>query len=528
VGAQIALTTAALVVLNASLTFTNIWPTLGVWWNGGLSIDLALLVLALAFVQRRRGALSERGVKWIALAWVALVIARYVDVTMRSLFGRAPSLYWDLQFVPDVSAMFAVVASTWWSVAFISALIVVPLVVFMVSRWALARLVAATARRAGAVTLVPAAFAVGLAAVLQAAGVPLPSSFAVADSASLVYAAQVSEMIVETSGYARDELPDSPAIQSDFSRTKGADVLLLFLESYGAASWERPELASALEESRARLDADIRESGRSIVSAMVESTTFGGQSWLTHLTLLSGVPVSDPGVTLELMAQPRDTLVKAFGRAGYRTVAVMPGLLTPWPEGAFYGFDTIYDHARLDYQGPPFGWWDINDQFALARVDALEVEPRDRQPVFIVLPTITTHAPFTPAPPYQPDWTRVLGDQPYDAADLDRAWSDQPDWTDLAPSYVRAMAYAHSMVGGYLRRRAGHDLVMILVGDHQPPALVSGEGASWNVPVHVITHRRDILDRLLARDFTAGLAPGERVLTRMDGLLPILLDAFGD
>ena len=109
-----------------------------------------------------------------------------------------------------------------------------------------------------------------------------------------------------------------------------------------------------------------------------------------------------------LMAEPRDTLVTVFGRQGYRTVAIMPGLLRGWPEGAFYGFETIYDHTRLDYKGPPFGWWDLNDQFALARADALEIAPRPRRPAFIFFPTITTHAPFTPAPPYQPDWVRVL------------------------------------------------------------------------------------------------------------------------
>ena len=32
-------------------------------------------------------------------------------------------------------------------------------------------------------------------------------------------------------------------------------------------------------------------------------------------------------------------------------------------------------------------------------------------------------------------------------------------------------------------------LLTIVIGDHQPPALVSGEGAPWDVPMHVITNR---------------------------------------
>jgi phosphoglycerol transferase MdoB-like AlkP superfamily enzyme len=228
------------------------------------------------------------------------------------------------------------------------------------------------------------------------------------------------------------------------------------------------------------------------------------------------------------MAQRRDTLVKTFGRHGYRTVAIMPGLLRSWPQGSFFGFEAIYDRARLDYHGPPFGWWDINDQFALARADALEIAPLPRRPAFIFFPTITTHAPFTPTPPYQAEWTRVLTPHPYDAADLNRAWSQQPDWLNLGPGYIHSLVYAYATLGGYLRLRADRDLVVILLGDHQPPALVSGPGASWEVPVHVIASRPGVLDRLRQHRFRDGLVPRGPAVARMDMLLAILLDAFGD
>ena len=39
---------AALVVLDASLTFNNLWPTPGVSWRGELSVELAACVLAMA------------------------------------------------------------------------------------------------------------------------------------------------------------------------------------------------------------------------------------------------------------------------------------------------------------------------------------------------------------------------------------------------------------------------------------------------------------------------------------------------
>ena len=266
-------------------------------------------------------------------------------------------------------------------------------------------------------------------------------------------------------------LPPAPPIASDLARVEGADVFLIFIESYGAVSWDRPAFVEALAASRARLEADIRDTGRRVVSALVESTTFGGESWLAHISLLSGTEVRDQDTNVRLMAQPRETMVTAFARQGYRTVAIMPGLQRALARGRFYGFDEVYGADRLGYHGPPFGWWDITDQFALARMDALEIAPRRPcRRLFVFFPTISTHTPFTPTPPYQPDWARILTATPYDADDLDRAWSQPPDWLNLGPGYAQALDYMHATLGGYLRLRADRDFVMMLIGDHQPPA----------------------------------------------------------
>ena len=104
---------------------------------------------------------------------------------------------------------------------------------------------------------------------------------------------------------------------------------------------------------------------------------------------------------------------------------------------------------------------------------------------------------------------------------------DYPDWLNLGPSYVKALRYAYRTIGGYLRYRAERDFILILVGDHQPPALVSGEGASWDVPVHIVASRFQVLDRLRRHRFVDGLVPPSPIVARMDTLLPILLDAFG-
>jgi len=268
----------------------------------------------------------------------------------------------------------------------------------------------------------------------------------------------------------------------------------------------------------------LAETGRGAVSAFVRSPTFGGNSWLAHASLLSGIEVTDNRIYKLLLTQDRVTLVHRFKQRGYRAVAVMPGLRQAWPEGAFYGFDSIYGKPDLDYRGQEFGWWSIPDQFALARLDDLELSDQGGPPRFVFFPTISTHLPFRPTPPYQKDWGRMItSEEPYDTAAYETAVARKPDWTDLGPAYAESVAYALTYLAGYLRHRPQADLVLVVLGDHQPASSVSGEMASWEVPVHVITGRQEILKGLRSEGFVRGLIPGRPALGPMHGLYAILL-----
>jgi hypothetical protein len=319
-------------------------------------------------------------------------------------------------------------------------------------------------------------------------------------------------------------------MDSDMSRVKDADVFLVFIESYGAITYDRPEIAQGLEASRRNLGDAIRTTKRDVVSGFVESPTFGGSSWLAHISLLSGIEVRDPETNAKLMSEPRDTLVRAFGRRGYRTIGLMPGQRQSWPEGKFYGFDEIYGYDKLDYHGPEFGWFAVPDQYSLDRFDLVEANRAGRQPLFVVFPTVSTHFPFTPTPPYQPDWKRMSTDTPYDGPDVTRAYEEEHemDWEHFAPGYIESMSYDLDTIAGYLRTRADRDFVMIMLGDHQPPAVLSGPRAPWEVPVHIVASRPAVLERFVAKGFLPGLQPQRPAVSKMHELLPTILDALGN
>ena len=513
----------SLVVLNASLTFENVWPTPRIEWGSALSLELALCVVLLTVAHRRAPALARRILPAI---WVVLVAGHYLDVTAPGLYGREFNLYWDSQHLGNVAAMLAR-AAPWWLIATVVGVAVLAVgTAYALARLALGQVAAAMETRRVRLTIVALAAAVVLLFAGQRLTGGLPIDVAFADPVTPAYARQARFALgIFGAGAATAPLGPSPALDTGLRAIEGVDVLLVFVESYGAITYETPGISAGLAASRADFDAAIRETGRQVVSAYVESPTFGASSWLAHLSLLSGVEVRDQYAYTSLMASQRDTIITNFARRGYRTVALMPGMRQAWPEGAFYRFDVIYGRDRLEYEGPQFGWWSIPDQYALAKLDALERRHPARAPVFVVFPTSTTHAPFGPVPPYQPAWSRVLTANAFDEADVARAMAVSPDLSNLAPSYVRGMAYEYMALAGYLREQLD-DLLLIVLGDHQPPAAVSGRGAPWHVPVHVIGRREHVLRRLRDDGFRPGLEPRRPSIGAMHQLAPMLLDAF--
>ncbi len=348
----------------------------------------------------------------------------------------------------------------------------------------------------------------------------LPVASTYLQQARFVYAAATAN--------ADRDLPSVPLPQSDLGRLEGDDVLLMFLESYGAVTYDEPAIARIVAPARDELAHAAAATGRHVVSAYAASPTFGGGSWLAHASFLSGIEVRDTGDYMLLLTQERETWPKRFKAAGYRAIAIMPGMKSAWPEGAFYGFDSVHDELALDYAGPEFGWWRIPDQFSLARAAALQAGDDSHAPLLTFLPTINTHIPFLPVPPYQADWNQVLKGEPYPAEAVAASLAQLPDWEALGGPYADSFVYTFTYLAGYLRERPAADEILVLLGDHQPAASVAGVGARWDVPVHVVTHRADIAAALIAAGFVEGvaLAPGQRPIVTLPELSALLLNTF--
>jgi hypothetical protein len=527
----------ALVTLNTALSFRNWWPTPGILPDYRLAPELVALWILLLILVAWRGTLSRGLLSMLSGGYLLLALGRYGDVTVPALFGRPVNLYWDGREIPRFLWVSARDHAWWANAAAIVAVAALLAFLFVAIRWALATIVrdaapyALRARWTWPLTLL----AVTAVVAHQADAAPSLTWHLVTRPVTPTYARQA--LLLATAfapGRLAAALPPSPALEAAMTAPPelalgglhGRDFELIFLESYGAMVYDNPRVARQLAPARARLAADIAASGHLVASAFVHSPTFAGASELAHLSLLSGIDLSDPLRHDLLLTTDRPTLVSLFRRAGYQTVGLYPAVSWDWAERAFYGFDLYLDGRDLDYRGPPLGYWKIPDQFSLARFEKLHPLRPSSPPRFLFFPTISSHLPFGPVPPYQSDWGRLLTPDPFGADQSRRLLDASVDWLDMLPGYVGMFDYTYRWLGGYLKRPEPRESVLVLVGDHQPASSVSGEGASWDVPVHLITRDPTLLARFVAMGFQPGLEPRHPALGGMQDLTALLLKAF--
>ncbi len=516
-----------MLVLNAFMSMTNWWPTPFVQLDKRIAPEFVLLWVIILLLVWWRGPLSSRLLGGLTLGYMVLVAGRYFDTTAPALFGRDINLYWDALQIPRVVWVSLKSYPLWMSV-----LIVVAVLAFIwLLYYILRTCIAVTARHAAPYALKSSwALIVTLAAsalvIANVYGVretwPYVSKPAIPTylrQAKLLSTAFLDRNLQKT-------LPPSPAFDSDLAALQDADVNLFFLESYGMIAFSVPEIYAPLKPSRDALAAQIQASGMQVVSAYVHSTTFGGGSELAHLALLSGIDTADPLRHDLLLTTQRPTLISMFRARGYATYGFYPALTWDWPEKSFYGFDHFTDARDLGYKGPKLGFWTVPDQYSLARYAQLHPITPTSPKRFTFFTSITSHMPFHPVPPYQEDWKKILSDTPFDAEQMAKVHVQKEDWFNMRPGFTGMMEYNYRWLAGYLAQPTAREKVWIVLGDHQPAANVTGPGVTWDVPIHIISAKPQLLQRFIDKGFKPGLEPAMPRVGAMFDLTRIITDSL--
>ncbi len=345
---------------------------------------------------------------------------------------------------------------------------------------------------------------------LRLVGAPVASSSAAALAVDEVQAVQsgLADRAELARLIAQDRFRDTPANRM-LTGLRGKDVLLVFVESYGRVAVQDSSFSPQVDAVLHQGDAQLRAAGFSSRSAFLTSPTFGGLSWLAHSTLQSGLVVDGQRRYNQLVKANRLTLTRAFKRAGWRAVGVMPANHRAWPEGhSFYRYDAIYDRRNLGYRGPDFGLPPMPDQYTFLALHRLELAKRHRAPLFAEVDLISSHAPWTKIPRMIP-WGKVG-----DGSIFGRIAPEESTQAGLFGDAKRARsAYGHSIeysmraLFSFVQRYGNDNTVLVVLGDHQPATLVTGEGATHDVPISVIADDPKVMQRIAGWGWQDGMLP---------------------
>jgi hypothetical protein len=279
------------------------------------------------------------------------------------------------------------------------------------------------------------------------------------------------------------------------------------VESYGQVSVQGSSFAPAIDGLLSKGTRQLRSAGFSARSAFIDAPGFGGMSWLGHSTLQSGVWANTQRRYNQLVNSNRFNLTDAFDRAGWRTINFAPADDRDWPEGSsFYHYDKLYERHGLGYRGPGFTYAPMPDQYMFSALQRLELS-KPHRPLFAEVDTVSSHMP----------WSRIPRQIPWNEVGNGSIYNRLPTYTEpssfwwhpdqVKAAYARSLEYSLNVLVSYVRHYGRKNLVLIVVGDEQPLAIVSGSKANHDVPISIISHDPSVLRRVSGWDWQAGLLP---------------------
>jgi phosphoglycerol transferase MdoB-like AlkP superfamily enzyme len=289
------------------------------------------------------------------------------------------------------------------------------------------------------------------------------------------------------------------------------DVYLIFMESYGSVLYTKEHFQDLYLEFLDDFEERIEAAGWSATSIFSKAPTWGGGTWISYTSAMYGLSIQEQSQYKALHESYQQIPYPNMGRylqtQGYEHVWIAPieRRISPERETAddnFFGVDHWITLETMNYQGPLFGWGPSPpDQYTFGYIgDFIHAQ---QQPTFLVFLTQNSHYPWKPMPPEVRDWRTFSEMDPDD--DLLKGNSETKIvFRESRQNYIKAMAYTFKALGEFITNLDNPEAVIILMGDHQPPA-VSYKGDGYKTMVHIISQDDVFLSAFDNYGFTDGL-----------------------
>ena len=490
---------------------TWVYRTTGDLWR--VHAEWVILLTVWVFTARRRGHRGYRVLTaGLALYYALALVYHIYAAAMMGLYHTTPNIYNDYAFI--VGGLRFVVDALrlpWYAYLLAGSAI---LLLILGIRAILRELLRVDTERLGRGTR----FAlVGLSLLALGQGILFREE--IADPYMEVHSL-TAEIVsnVRATLQSRQDVADitryNPYTAHDYSAYTLADrpdIYLIFVESYGSILYTDPFYRDTYTELLAQWEERLRNRGWHMATTLSESPTWGGGSWMAYTSAMFGLRISQQAEYLALREKyqhmPYPNLGRFLHSRGYEYVWVVPitrqlSAREDEENRRFYGADRWITFSDLDYHGPLYGWGPSPpDQYTLGYIGDLTRDAHT--PLFLFFLTQTSHYPWVPLPPVVEDW-RSLAHMRLDGGSLSEEAQKRLSFTQTRRNYLNAITYDLNMLGEFILSLEDRDALVILMGDHQPPA-VTARSDGYATPVHVLSRDARRVERFTAYGFRAGL-----------------------
>jgi hypothetical protein len=478
-----------------------------------ISLDVCLLIIL---------AVASAGTRWRAplralivslYLWLLIFLAYHHAVAF--FFERAPALGEDWRFLLNLGHFLSAVMSLRW------ALIILAFAAGLMSVMLMAACTFRAIQRASEMwsvrrrVLVAASFIAPCAALLVWLGVSRDTVLVQVASKRVIYNWRASQLEAARLAELRDPIPDrryDPYLTLELARKP--NFYLLMLEAYGEvlATWDADPAYRALMK---RVEARLAAAGYHARTAYSASPVHSGTSWLALSTVQSGtlIDLPVPYSALQLVGARIPSMARFFDVQGYRTYSLQPGNQDHAGLHALdlFNHDVVVDATNLGYAGLQYGWGYMPDQWSWWRFRSEDKWfKKPVEPYYVFYMCVSTHWIWEKTPPY------VHDPREFDQNEYVPKEADDPRWppfpevsqimTETRRAYFASVEYEWRVLLDVLENDRSPDIVVAVVGDHQPrlEADVPG-GVTMNTPVHMLSRDPAFIDSLAGAGFQAGM-----------------------
>jgi hypothetical protein len=174
----------------------------------------------------------------------------------------------------------------------------------------------------------------------------------------------------------------------------------------------------------------------------------------------------------------------------------------------------------------------------MGALQRLELAKPHRRPVFAEVDLVSSHEPWTRIPQMIP-WNQLGNGSIFrhkrlrtGVAGLHVNGLSSYLRTSASPvvraAYAESVRYTLNTLISFIQRYGNPNLVLVVLGDHQPWTVVSGAEPSHEVPISIIAHDPSVLKRIAGWGWSSGLLPSAHApVWPMSSFRDRFLTAFG-